>query len=259
MEYRSNPEVYTINFFRGNNLNKSGYCKELDEGMEARLAKHYDCTALSWSKSICPYLNDDEEGFSFSYLFSRDRVHPSIIGHAQMAYILIDYIRDAFLSYIQESKPVTRSPNALPNAIYTQIFKTLCYTTLKAVDDPPDAESTDLPIIFIASENFDDASHRSSILKTSKLFVKPIIMRFSIPGNPTDISYKTLGILSYFSKPERTVARIDNKPFVPVKINSFNKGKIVKLQPAVQLSSGDQYVKNMVFRQEISNTCNDFR
>jgi len=248
LEYKSRPEVVLLNFFRGNHLNKSAYCRELDEGKEAKLAAHYDCTALSWSKSVCPYLSDDEEGFSYSYLFSRDQMHPSIIGHAQMAYILIDYIRDEFLKFLQEmhNSPVYRVATLLPlpKALFSQDYKSLCYSSLKAVDDPPDSENSNLPVIFISPEPYENAAHRSVVAKYMyKPTVKSLIIRFTVPGRKKDLSKRTLALMPYFSKAVRTMVRVDNHEFTELKINRFNRGKIIKVQPSVMLGGGDHMLR----------------
>ena len=234
LSFRSHPDLIILNFFRGNNMNHSAYCKELDEESETRLANHYDCTALSWSKSVCPYLTDDEEGFSFSYLFSRDKIHPSIIGHAQMAYILIDYIRDEFLSFLRDPKPVTKS-FPLPTAIFTQVFRPLCFTTLKTINAVINGDSNDLPVIFISPDSKDEAIHRSQISNFSNA-IMPTIMRFTIPDGPPEDSYRTIGMLASFSKPLKTVARLDDRPFVPLQIKDSEK--IIEIKPAVHLSKG---------------------
>ncbi|XP_012559474.2 uncharacterized protein LOC105845842 [Hydra vulgaris] len=239
LEFRSHPDLIILNFFRGNNLNHSAYCKELDEESEARLANHYDCTALSWSKSICPYLTDDEEGFSFSYLFSRDKIHPSIIGHAQMAYILIDYIRDEFLNFLRDPKPVSRS-FPLPPAIFTQVFHPLCFTTLKTINAVINGDSNDLPVIFISPDSRDEAIHRSKISSFSNAIV-PIIMRFQVLDDK--LEDRIIGILASFSKPLKTVARLDDKPFVSLQVKEYASGEIMEIGPAMRLSKGPHMLR----------------
>ena len=245
LQYKSNPEVLILNFLNGDHLSKNSYCKELDE-REAEMVSHYDCTALSWSRSICPYLKDDEEGFSFSYLFTRDRVHPSVIGHAQMAYILIDYIRDEFLKFLQEPKLAGRSvaQASLPSGIFTSVDKAFCHSKLKSVGDSPDAENSNLPVVFIAPESYENAIHRSKITGyQNKLLIKPIIARFTLPGNHTVKVNHTIGVMSYFSRPLQTMVRVDNKPFVKLKLTNANKGKIVELDEPVELSGGDHMIR----------------
>ena len=246
LQYKSNPEVLILNFLNGDHLSKSSYCKELDEEREAEMVSHYDCTALSWSRSICPYLKDDEEGFSFSYLFTRDRVHPSVIGHAQMAYILIDYIRDEFLKFLQEPKLTGRSDaqTSLPSGILTSIDKAFCHSKLKSFGDSPDAENSNLPVVFIAPESYENATHRSKITGyQNKLSIKPIIARFTLPGSHTVKVNHTIGVMSYFSRPLQTMIRVDNKPFVKLKLTNANRGKIIELDEPVELSGGDHLIR----------------
>ena len=210
------------------------------------MVSHYDCTALSWSRSICPYLKDDEEGFSFSYLFTRDRVHPSVIGHAQMAYILIDYIRDEFLKFLQEPKLTGRSDaqTSLPSGILTSIDKAFCHSKLKSFGDSPDAENSNLPVVFIAPESYENATHRSKITGyQNKLSIKPIIARFTLPGSHTVKVNHTIGVMSYFSRPLQTMVRVDNKPFVKLKLTNANRGKIIELDEPVELSGGDHLIR----------------
>ena len=61
------------------------------------VAKFYKITSLSWRNMVCPLLKREtftrNEIFTRKKLFAEDEFHPSILAHAQMAYIIIDYIR----------------------------------------------------------------------------------------------------------------------------------------------------------------------
>ena len=251
LNYTSQPELIMVDFFRGSKLNKGDYCQQLNQDMETKLAGHYDCTLLSWSKSICPYLRDDEEGFSYSYLFSGDKVHPSIIGHAQMAYILVDYLRDEFLKYLAQYsnkyskyKDFISKSLALPKSIYSNIHQTLCYTSLRSLGNTLDASNEPLSVMFIKPTDVKNADQRSSIAPNmGNKKVHTIILRFSIPGHPNEIRHTTLGILPYFSKPLLTVARVDDQPFIKLNTSKVTKGKILEIQPTTRLSNGNHMIR----------------
>lgn len=245
LNFTSRPDMIMVDFYRGNTLNKGTYCRQLNQDIEQKLASYYDCSFFSWSKSVCPYLKDDEEGFLFSYLFSGDKRHPSIIGHAQMAYILIDYIRDSFLKYLSRKYiPPSESPRFLPLPIFSDIQTSLCYTTLKSLGNVQEPRNADLKLMFLKPIDIERVGVRSSIIPyMENQDVHTIIMRFIIPGTPGEKKRVTLGILPYITRPMLTMARIDDQPFLQLNTKKVKRGRILELPSTTRLKTGHHMVR----------------
>ena len=243
LEYRSRPEVILLNMFKGESANKASYCRAVSETGEEKLAKHYDCTLLSWSKSVCPYLLNDKEGFLYSYLFARDHIHPSVIGHAQMAYMLIDYVRDEFLRYLDAPRMKAHIELPLPRAMYltTEEEDPLCYTTMKA-SPKKEAPFNTLPIMVMSSKEFEGAVSRSSIGGkgyTARNKIQPIMLKFRTPYFK---KFKRLSILPHLTTPVKTVARIDNFPFSSLDVRPQNRGRLWSI-PTWNLKPGNHLLR----------------
>lgn len=258
LNFASHPEIIMVDFYRGRGLSKSDYCSQLNQDVELKLAGRYDNTLLSWSKSICPYLKDDEEGFSYSYLFSGDKDHPSIIGHAQMAYILADFLRDEFLRFLSEHSTKNmkykdfkiKTPEIPSKSLFAKIERPLCYTSLRSLGNTQDASNVPLELRFIkpkdksTAESAENANARSSISPSlGNKKVHSVMLRFTIPGHVNVTQSTTLGILPYVSKPALTVARVDNQPFFKLNVSKITRGQILELQPTTLLTGGDHLIR----------------
>ena len=92
----SRPALIFINFFRGADISQ-GYCNNYEDEGGLDVAIHYKVTSLSWRNYVCDYIKQSSSRFGKLELFSSDQFHPSILGHAQMAFIMINYLRNAFL------------------------------------------------------------------------------------------------------------------------------------------------------------------
>ena len=92
----SRPALLFINFFRGADIS-AGYCNNYEDEGGLDVAIHYKITSLSWRNYVCDYIKQSSSRFGKFETFSSDQFHPSILGHAQMAFIMINYLRNAFL------------------------------------------------------------------------------------------------------------------------------------------------------------------
>ena len=136
----SRPALIFINFFRGHDI-AEGYCKNFEDEGGLTVAEHYNITSLSWRNYICDYIRAKSEYFGKDEAFSTDKFHPSVMGHAQMAFIVINYLRNAFLRALrgpagqaqdieQFSKMLGSVFYRLPGLLYpeTSLERPLCFT-----------------------------------------------------------------------------------------------------------------------------------
>uniref|UniRef100_A0A7M5XHC0 SGNH/GDSL hydrolase family protein n=2 Tax=Clytia hemisphaerica TaxID=252671 RepID=A0A7M5XHC0_9CNID len=98
----SNPLLMFANFFRGNDYLQKKCLNFEDEGGQ-KIAEIYHLTSISWRDFVCDNLNAGQEGFRMKDLFADDNLHPSLKGHAQMAYLLINYLRLEFLNVLKNT------------------------------------------------------------------------------------------------------------------------------------------------------------
>lgn len=144
---RSKPALLYLNFFRGNDFIQ-GRCMNFEDEGGLKIAKHYKITSISWRDFVCERMKTKQllnDLFSFDKLFSSDRLHPSILGHAQMAYMIINYLKTSFARMLRQHACQTRSLEVfaqetfskgdmvLSPIIYheTSTEKPLCYTYFK--------------------------------------------------------------------------------------------------------------------------------
>lgn len=92
----SRPSLLFINFFRGVDTTQ-GYCNNYEDEGGLDVAMHYKITSLSWRDYVCDYIKKNSPQYGKDKIFSSDGFHPSVLGHAQMAFIIINYLRNAFL------------------------------------------------------------------------------------------------------------------------------------------------------------------
>ena len=111
----SNPLLMYANFFRGNDFIDKKCMNFEDEGGQ-KIAENYHVTSISWRDFVCDNMRSAKDGFRMKDIFADDIVHPSLKGHAQMAYLLINYFRSEFLRLLknhQESQTLL-PPMTLP-------------------------------------------------------------------------------------------------------------------------------------------------
>lgn len=140
----SRPALIFINFFRGADI-AQGYCNNYEDEGGLDVAIHYNITSLSWRNYVCDYVKQNSARFGKDQAFSWDSFHPSILGHAQMAFIMINYLRNAFLRALKSpagnAKNLEQFVRILddefysfpPNTLYeeTSKQKPLCFTYLR--------------------------------------------------------------------------------------------------------------------------------
>lgn len=141
----SSPAVFAVHFFRGQDYIKEGSCNNLEGDGANYILKYYGVPAISWRKLVCRKLvASGSKGFH--KLFSSDDSHPSVLGHAQVAFLMIEYfrrlIKDVVLDLIIPGEatlvPTNRvfipedKPPELPRVVYTKAQLVaagpICYT-----------------------------------------------------------------------------------------------------------------------------------
>ena len=250
LRYRSQPEIILLNFFNGNDLMSKRGCRDLDMEGEIKVAKHYDVTELSWTKSICPYLIRDQSGMAFEYLFSKDHYHPSVPAHAQMAYILIEHIRDQFVKAITGGKLQSgvQVKSILPLPIFDQTYlgEPLCYTLLKVDESQP---LNTLQLDIISSPKYSLTTYRSFVHRGDKLQGmqtksenETIMFRFTVPSYAAIIPFKKLAILS-FARSGEAVAQLDSRPATPLETSKYSAIGTVETIPARNIGPGEHQLR----------------
>ena len=250
LQYQSHPEVILLNFFNGDNFKSQRKCLDLDQQGERNISKHYDVTELSWTTAVCPFLQRDESGLAMKYLFSADGIHPSIPAHAQMAYILIDHIRDKFVKALSskyfEKAVIPRAVLPLPLFKETYTGTPLCYTFIKVGRQ---ASLNTLPLEVISSPSYKLATYRSFIHRQDILSgietLRPndlIRLRFNLPSYAAVKPFQRLSVLS-FTKSGSALAQLDNRKVVPLRTNNFyNRGTIATVT-ANRIGPGEHELK----------------
>ena len=250
LRYRSHPEILLLNFFNGNDLLSKRGCRDLEMEGETPVAQYYDVTELSWTRSICPYLIRDQSGMAFEYLFSNDHYHPSIPGHAQMAYLLIDHIRDQFFKAISSGslqKDITVR-TILPPPMFQETYlgEPLCYSLLKVDNSDP---LNTLQVQIVSSPKFTLSTYRSFVHRGDKLQGlqtksenEMITFRFVVPSYAAILPFKRLTILS-FTKSGDATSQLDSRPSVPLHTNHFSALGTLETIPARNIGPGEHQLK----------------
>lgn len=104
------PALIYAHFFRGKDYKREFDCNNLEADGADYLSKYYRVPSISWRKLVCRKLMANEK-FNFGKLFARDNSHPSLLGHAQMGFLLVHLIRKIFLEIIAEM--LTKTPGTL--------------------------------------------------------------------------------------------------------------------------------------------------
>ena len=88
----SAPAIFAVHFFRGQDYIKEGDCNNLEGDGANYILKYYEVPAVSWRKLVCRKLiASGSKGFH--KLFASDDSHPNVLGHAQVAFLMIEYFR----------------------------------------------------------------------------------------------------------------------------------------------------------------------
>ena len=97
---KSRSPLLFVNFFRGHDY-QEGHCANYEDEGGLTVANHYRITSISWRNFVCKNINPSDPIFSMRKLFSEDLLHPGILGHAQMAFLLINYVKNSFLRMLR--------------------------------------------------------------------------------------------------------------------------------------------------------------
>ena len=141
----SSPAIFAVHFFRGQDYIKEGECNNLEGDGANYILKYYGVPAVSWKRLVCRKLiASGSKGFH--KLFASDDSHPNVLGHAQMAFLMIEYfrrmIKDVVLDLIIPGEATVmptnqvfipnETPPPLPKVLYTKsqlvASDPICYT-----------------------------------------------------------------------------------------------------------------------------------
>ena len=246
--YRAKPSLIFFNFCANFawNPDLAAHCRNFEDEGGDDIAKYYKITSLSWRNMVCPELQAGSPLFTRDRLFSEDKFHPSIQGHAQVAYLLIDYIRTEFLKNLVKMRTsniadaVTRLQ--IPRSIYvprplfpdTFTWKPLCYTYM--ITDARQPNNT-LDLDTSASGTFKSVIVRSFKIRSDKIAGMNTIdadQRVSytihLPPHPGGgiQPYKRLGVMS-FTDDRSARIQFDAEPTQTVQTGKrFLEGTTVK-------------------------------
>lgn len=111
----SHPAIIFVNFFRGDYYKTTlgQNCPDSEDEGGRLVAEYYKITSLSWRNVICSQMKQEPLFASLAFkreyspltlktLFSSDGYHPSLLGHAQCASLLISYIRSVFEEVVSQ-------------------------------------------------------------------------------------------------------------------------------------------------------------
>ena len=268
ISYRAKPALIYINFFANFDWNPelAGDCRNFEDEGEESIAKYYKITSLSWRNMVCPELQKGtSQIFTRDNLFAEDKFHPSIQGHAQVAYLAIDYIRTEFLKNLVKMRKtniadaVTRlqipRTTYVPRPLFPQTanWKPLCFTYM-VVDDK--LANNTLPMEAAPSGTFHQSVVREFKIRSDKIagmntLDKDQYVRFNIhlpphPGGSIQ-PYKKLGIMS-FTDDRKAEVQFDAEPPMQIETSKrFLEGTTIKyisqdIRPgnhALSVRSGD--------------------
>ena len=115
----NSPAVIFVNFIRGEL--GIAQCDNLENHGQTMLAWHYGITSVGLRSSLCP----NPGNIKTPAMFSSDGYHASIIGHAQIALMIIDSARNALLGAIDNAQlGLLREPSRqLPRHVFYSMEK----------------------------------------------------------------------------------------------------------------------------------------
>ena len=111
---RTSPAVMYVNFVKG--VSQIPACNNLENHGETMLAVNYGITTVSLRNFLCS--SPLQMRKKVPKMFTSDGNHVSILGHAQVAYMIINHIRQLMLSILDNvltSKEVTVPKYSLPS------------------------------------------------------------------------------------------------------------------------------------------------
>lgn len=233
----SKPTLMYIHFFRGQDY-MGGQCKNCEDEGGDTIASHYNITSLSWRNFVRDSMVAKESLFLEKSIFADDRLHPSILGHAQMAYLIINHLKKTFLKFLKQSAlDITRKSKQgvvneddieLPDIMYrdTSTGKPLCFTYFKYnSNEPKDSLSVEYKkqdgYRFNIFKQFKIREDKLGGMQT-KLAQKELQVAFDLPTN-----YSKLAIITHGGTGG---AQISLDSFTPVLVETDNYTMGTKLQ-----------------------------
>lgn len=204
----SNPALIYIDFFRGDYYKTSvgNNCPNSEDEGQQLISDYYNITSLSWRTMICSNIGAKKGivPFTLGTLFSSDGYHPSLLGHAQMAYLLITYMRKVMQGVLFNVKTSISSgalfpqveadmkSSDIPEPIYTDQFTPdpRCWTLLTPNYNLPTANT--LPnLLFTQAERFELTNITQWSVRLDRLrclrALEPgafLVLTFSVPLQP---------------------------------------------------------------------------
>ena len=102
LQLPSHPALIYVNFFRGDkqNFELGEKCPDSEETEVDVLSRYYDIPSLSWRRMVCNLIT--KRTFVTQELFGDDGYHPNLLGHAQVAMLLMMYIKGIFESVLAD-------------------------------------------------------------------------------------------------------------------------------------------------------------
>ena len=92
---RNFPSILFINFVQGNL--KHPVCNNLENHGQTQLAQNYGITSITLRNFFC---SSPSNGKTFEKMFASDGNHPSMLAHAQVALMIINYVRNTILQVL---------------------------------------------------------------------------------------------------------------------------------------------------------------
>lgn len=248
LSFKAKPALIYLNFFALFSWNQdlSTHCRNFEDEGESEIAKHYKITSLSWRDMVCSLMQENAPLFTRDELFSEDKFHPSIEAHAQMAYIIIDYIRTEFLKNLVKQRFLEIGDAArklkipetvyVPKPMYKQTFtwKPLCYTYMIVDNKEPNntlsiKEEVNGDFQYTILREFKIRSDKIIGMETKKAD-QYITYEINVPvhRNGETAPYKSLAIMS-FTDDRQAEVRLDNSPVQRIDTaKKFLEGTVLK-------------------------------
>ena len=248
LSFKAKPALIYLNFFALFSWDQDlvTHCRNFEDEGEGEIAKHYKITSLSWRDMVCSLMQDNKPLFTRDELFSEDKFHPSIEAHAQMAYVIIDYIRTEFLKNLVKQRFLEIGDAArklkipetvyVPKPMYKQTFtwKPHCYTYMIVDNKEPNntlsvKEEINGDFHYTILREFKIRSDKIIGMETKKSD-QFITYEISVPvhRNGEKTPYKGLAIMSFTDDREAEV-QFDNSPLQRIETaKKFLEGTVLK-------------------------------
>lgn len=147
---RNSPSLIYVNFVQG--LAKRPVCNNLENHGQTALAKTYGITSVSLRNFFCSSVS--HSGIAFTKMFSPDGTHASALAHARIASMIINYVRETMLKFLDRlaiparlfEKPLLPSGDA--SSVLSPCFRISQHNLPPAVFERNKIEFYDYPLCF---------------------------------------------------------------------------------------------------------------